>query len=86
MKKYMMTDRPLHPMAKDFVETLKRGEMSRREYLASMMSVGVTAAGAAALGGLVVPTPAVAGGEPKKGGTLRIAVSTRSFLMPSLTR
>ncbi len=60
MTKHMMTDRPLHPMAKDFVEALKRGAMSRREYIASMMAVGVTAAGAFSLAGLAVPTPAAA--------------------------
>ncbi|MFQ5564964.1 MAG: diguanylate cyclase, partial [Paracoccaceae bacterium] len=73
MSKHMMTDRALHPMAKEFVRALKRGRMSRREYIASMMSVGVTAAGAFALGGLAAPTPAAAQ-EPKRGGTLRVAV------------
>ena len=60
MTKHMMTDRALHPMAKDFIKALKRGQMSRREYLASMMSVGVTAAGAFTLGGLAMPEPAQA--------------------------
>ncbi len=78
MTKHMMTDRPLHPMAKDFVAALKRGEMSRREYITSMMAVGVTAAGAFSLGGLVAPTPALAAGEPKRGGTLRIATPVRT--------
>jgi peptide/nickel transport system substrate-binding protein len=77
MTKHMMTDRALHPMAKDFIEALKRGQMSRREYLASMMSVGVTATGAFALGGLAMPAPAQAA-EPKKGGTLRIATPVRA--------
>ena len=77
MTKKMMTDRSLHPMAKDFVSALTRGMMSRREYIASMMSVGVTAAGAFALGGLTMPTPAQAA-EPKKGGTLRIAGPVRA--------
>ncbi len=78
MTKHMMTDRPLHPMAKDFVEALKRGEMSRREYIASMMAVGVTAAGAFALGGLAAPSAALADSHAKKGGTLRIAVPVRA--------
>jgi peptide/nickel transport system substrate-binding protein len=77
MTKYMMTDRSLHPMAKDFVETLKRGQMNRREYISSMMAIGVTAAGAYTLGGLAAPTPALAA-EPKKGGTLRIAGDVRA--------
>jgi peptide/nickel transport system substrate-binding protein len=77
MTKHMMTDRALHPMAKDFIKALKRGQMSRREYLASMMSVGVTAAGAFTLGGLAMPEPAQAA-EPKRGGTLRIATPVRT--------
>ena len=77
MTKLMLTDRPLHPMAESFVDALKRGTMSRREYLASMMAIGVTAAGAYALGGLAAPAPAVAQ-EPKRGGTLRIAVPVRA--------
>ncbi len=78
MTKHMMTDRSLHPMAKDFVETLKRGEMSRREYIASMMAVGVTASSAFALGGLAAPSPALADSHAKKGGTLRIATPVRT--------
>jgi len=77
MTKHMMTDRPLHPMAKAFADAFRRGRMSRREYLASMMSVGVTAAGAYALGGLAAPVPAMAA-DPKKGGTLRIACPVRA--------
>ncbi len=77
MKKYMMTDRPLHPLAKGYVKAFKRGRMSRREFLATMMSLGVTAAGTYALGGLAAPVEAVAA-EPKRGGTLRVAVPVRS--------
>ena len=77
MSKYMMTDRPLHPFAKKFVKAFKDARMDRREYLASMMSVGVTAAGAFAMGGLA-PTPAKADGHAKKGGTLRIATAVRA--------
>ncbi len=81
MTKLMMTDRPLHPMAAGFVETLKRGEMSRREYLASMMAVGVTAAGAATLGGFALPSKAVAE-TPKAGGTLKISMEIKEMKDP----
>jgi peptide/nickel transport system substrate-binding protein len=77
MTKHMMTDRPLHPMAETFAEAFKRGRMSRREYLASMMTMGVTATGAFALGGLAMPAPAAAQ-TPKTGGTLRIAGPVRA--------
>ena len=77
MTKRMMTDRPLHPLAKTFASAFRGGIMSRREYLASMMSVGVTATGAFSLGGLAMPTPARAQ-TPKKGGTLRIEAPVRA--------
>ncbi|MBY8975424.1 ABC transporter substrate-binding protein [Rhodobacteraceae bacterium NNCM2] len=73
----MMTDRPLHPMAGKIADYFKRGQMSRREYLASMMTLGVTASGAFAMGEIVAPKPAKAM-EPQKGGTLRIATPVRA--------
>lgn len=81
MTRIMMTDRSLHPMAEQFVEALKRGYMDRREFMASMMGVGVTAAGAASLGGFALPTPALAD-EPKKGGTLRISMPVKEIKDP----
>jgi len=81
MTKMMMTDRPLHPYAEQLVESLKRGDMSRREYLASMMAVGVTAGAAATLGGITLPSPAAAD-EAKKGGTLRISMEVKELKDP----
>ncbi len=77
MSDQMLTERSLHPMAKEFVRGYEAGHMSRREYLASMMCVGVTAAGAAALGGFALPSKAQAQ-EPVKGGTLRIGTPVRA--------
>ena len=77
MKNHMMTNRDLHPMAEDIAGAFRAGRMSRREYLASMMTLGVTAAGAFAMGGLA-PTPARADGHAQKGGTLRIATPVRA--------
>jgi len=81
MTKMMMTDRSLHPMAEQFAETYRRGEMTRREYLASTMAVGVTAAGAAAMGGFALPSKAAAA-EPQKGGTLRISMAIKEIKDP----
>lgn len=81
MTRMMMTDRPLHPMAGQFVEAFKRGYMDRREFMASMMGVGVTAAGAATLGGFALPSPAAAQ-EPKQGGTLRISMVVKEIKDP----
>jgi len=78
MARLMLTDRSLHPAAPKLVRGLSAGAITRRDYLASMMALGVTAAGAAALGGL--PTPArseTPAGTPTPGGTLRISMDIR---------
>jgi peptide/nickel transport system substrate-binding protein len=84
MTRLMMTDRPLHPMAEKFVDGLKRGHMNRREYLAYMMCVGVTAAGAAALGGFTLPSRAMAQ-TPTKGGTLKISMLVKEMKDPRMS-
>ncbi|HUF88009.1 MAG TPA: ABC transporter substrate-binding protein [Thermohalobaculum sp.] len=80
MTKLMMTDRPLHPMAEPVAEKFRAGRMNRREYLATMAALGVTASGAFALGG-ITPTPAVAQ-APQKGGVLRVSMDVRAFKDP----
>ncbi|MEL7172816.1 MAG: ABC transporter substrate-binding protein, partial [Pseudomonadota bacterium] len=81
MTKLMMTKRSLHPMAERVAHSFKGGRMDRREYLASMMGLGVTAAGAYALGGIARPTRAFAA-EPVKGGTLRVGMLIKAFKDP----
>ncbi len=55
-------------------EATRAGEFSRREFLTTASALGVTTASALALAGL--PAPAIAQtAEPKKGGTLRVAMS-----------
>ncbi len=39
MSEHMMTGRSLHPMAEGFAESFKKGDLNRREYMASMMAV-----------------------------------------------
>lgn len=80
MSEHMMTGRSLHPWAETFVADFKAGKLDRREFLASMAGVGVTAAGAMALGGIVA-TPAAAA-DPKAGGTLRISMQVKAFKDP----
>jgi peptide/nickel transport system substrate-binding protein len=79
----MLTDRPLHPLAPRYAEALRRGRMTRREYLASVMGLGVTGAAAAALGGFSLPGRAAAQ-EPRRGGTLRIAMEIKQPEDPRL--
>ena len=80
MTKMMMTDRALHPMAGPVAEDFKAGKVDRREYLATMAALGVTATGAFTLGG-IVPTPAVAA-TPQKGGILRISMNVKPWKDP----
>ena len=54
--------------------------MNRREYLATMAALGVSAAGALTLGGLA-PTPARAA-EAKRGGVLRVAMNVKGWRDP----
>jgi peptide/nickel transport system substrate-binding protein len=80
MTKLMLTDRDLHPMAKPAAESYKQGRIGRREFLATMAALGVSAAGALTLGG-IASKPAYAD-EPKKGGVLRVAMNVKAFRDP----
>jgi peptide/nickel transport system substrate-binding protein len=80
MTKLMLTDRPLHPMAKSVADGFQAGRSNRREFLATMAALGVSAAGALALGGLG-STKAYAE-TPKKGGVLRVAMNVKAWRDP----
>ncbi|WP_371054605.1 ABC transporter substrate-binding protein [Rhodosalinus sp. K401] len=81
MTRYMLTDRHLHPLAEPTARAFRAGRVTRREYLATMAGLGVSAAGALALGGL--PGPAAAQeGTPRKGGVLRISMAVKAFKEP----
>ncbi len=80
MTKYMLTNSKLHPKAKDVTRAYKACSIGRREFLASMAGLGVSAVGAMALGGITA-TPASAA-SPTKGGTLRVAMTVKPFRDP----
>jgi peptide/nickel transport system substrate-binding protein len=80
MTGYMLTNRPLHPMAEPVVASFRSGRIGRREFLASLAALGVSAAGARALGGLAV-SPAAAQ-EPRRGGTLRVSMAVKNWRDP----
>ncbi len=80
MSRYMLTKRPLHPMAEAVTGSFRSGRIGRREFLASLAALGVSAAGARALGGLAV-TPAAAQ-EPQTGGTLRVSMTVKNWRDP----
>ena len=52
MTKLMLTDKPLHPKAKSVAEDFRNARMDRREFLATMAALGVSASGAFVLGGM----------------------------------
>ena len=80
MTKLMLTDRPLHPMAKPIADDFRQGRTNRREFLATMAALGVSASGALALGGLAPDTARA--DEPKRGGTLRVAMNVKAWRDP----
>jgi peptide/nickel transport system substrate-binding protein len=80
MSKLMLTGRGLHPMAEPVAQSFKQGGIGRREFLATMAALGVSTAGALALGGITA-RPANAA-EPKKGGVLRVAMNVKAFRDP----
>ncbi len=59
---------------------MKRGELSRREFLAQATALGASPAAAFGLAGMVQPTPARATGN--QGGVLHIAMQIRPFTDP----
>ena len=80
MIKFMLTNRRLHPKARQVADQFRGGVMTRRDYLATMAALGVSAAGAFALGG-IAPTPAKAQ-SPQKGGVLRVAMNVKGWRDP----
>lgn len=81
MTSYMLTNRKLHPLAEERAREFREGRVSRREYLAMMAGLGVSGAGALALGGLPAPASAQ-DAQPRRGGKLRISMSVRGFKEP----
>lgn len=61
---------------------VKSGELDRREFLALASVFGATTAMAYGMIGLAVPSPAMAQGEPKKGGVIKVAMSIKDAKDP----
>ena len=66
----------LHPGAVMYAAEVRKGELSRREFLARSTALGVSAA--AAYGLLGLEAPAAAQDAPAMGGTLRMAMETKA--------
>ncbi|UWQ93687.1 ABC transporter substrate-binding protein (plasmid) [Aliisedimentitalea scapharcae] len=66
-----------HPAVEMYVDEYKAGLMDRREFLTRATGFGVTAA--AAYGLIGEPSPAMAAGTPKDGGTLRVQMQIKGL-------
>jgi peptide/nickel transport system substrate-binding protein len=82
MKDFRETGKALHPAALMHAEEVRRGELSRREFLVRTTALGVSAA--AAYGLLGLPQPALAQDTPMAGGTLRMNMETKALKDPRL--
>ena len=80
VRRSMLSGGPLHPWAPRIAEAFRAGRIDRREFLASLTGLGVTAAAAFSLGGLTAPARAAS--TPVKGGRLRIAMTIRAWRDP----
>lgn len=76
----MLSGGKLDPRAERMAQAFRAGRVDRREFLASITGLGVTASAAFALGGLV--QPARAQSNPVKGGTMRIGMVIRAWKDP----
>ncbi|WP_372891485.1 ABC transporter substrate-binding protein [Rhodosalinus sp.] len=81
MTQSTINGKPVHPAARMYAREFREGKLSRREFLARTTSLGVTAAGAYALGGLAMPGAAQAQ-EARDGGTLRVQMEVRALKDP----
>lgn len=84
MNRFMLTDRLLHPMAEPVAAQFRAGKLARREFFATMAAFGVSAAGAAALGGITLGATGALAATPQKGGTLRVSMNVKPFRDPRL--
>jgi peptide/nickel transport system substrate-binding protein len=71
----------LHPVVASAGREMAEGKLDRREFLRIATLVGVNAAAAYGLAGL--PTPALAQGAPRKGGTIRLGMRVQDLSNPA---
>ncbi|MET3583272.1 peptide/nickel transport system substrate-binding protein [Mesorhizobium robiniae] len=77
-----MTSRPLHPAIGTFAQSAKNGTLARREFLALASAFGASTAVAYGLIGQPVPARAEEEAEPRKGGTVRVAMQVMELEDP----
>ncbi len=77
--------RPVHPYVPEALHLLRRGRMSRREFLRTVTLLGVSAGAAYALAGGVDPLVRRAHGAetPRQGGTFRFQMAVQEITDPA---
>jgi len=78
----MKDDKTTHPLIPELVDQLKKGGISRREFVQSAAVLGVSATAAYALAG-VSPRAAQAQESPKFGGNLRVSMNVKEVSDPA---
>jgi len=72
----------VRPLVEKLAQQTRDGKMSRREFISTASTFGVSAAVAYGLIGAAQPTPAAAQGTPKSGGTLKIGLQVLDLKDP----
>ena len=79
--------RPAHPYIPELCDELRRGAVSRREFLRTACLLGLSAASAYALAGRITGealTPRALADTPKQGGVLRMGMTVREIVDPAV--
>ena len=77
-----MTKKRYNPRSSELVEQLKKGKMSRREFVRFAALLGISASAVSQMAGMVRPRKAFAA-KPKRGGTMRISAQCHKITHPA---
>jgi peptide/nickel transport system substrate-binding protein len=78
----METNGKIHPAVKDLLHDMENGKLSRREFLRYATLLGVSAAAASQMAGLIWPRKAFAA-KPQRGGTLKVSSQVHKITHPA---
>ena len=82
MKFFKMNGKLMPKVFKSLAKDAETGKLDRREFLAMASAFGASAATAYGMIGLTLPTSAMAAGEPKKGGVLKMQMIIKELKDP----
>lgn len=73
----------IHPYIPELKELLRKGRIGRREFLRGTTRLGLSAAAAYAMAGVVASPGRALAQAPKKGGTLRVSMNVKEISDPA---